>query len=160
MATFRLRPGGAAKINGRYLQPGDTVEHDADLTKLFPNRFDLISGTPDAPEDDEPRALSASTPFDVASTRRHHPLGGPQATEEAIPENEEPVLRPAGAIRGGDQPPGAVPAEDEEAPVSDGEEEVSDEEPAPEAPAPRRRAAAPKPAAKPAAHGQSASRRH
>lgn len=161
MATFRLRPGGAAKINGRNLQPGDTVQHDADLTQLFPNRFDLVSGTPGVPEEDEPRALSASTPFDVASTRRVHPLGGPQPHEEPIPENEEPVLRPAGAIRGGDRPPAAVPAEDEdpsEVPAG-GEEEVSDEEPPAQEAAPRRKAAAPKHAAKPAAHSRSASHR-
>lgn len=128
------------------------MRHDADLTQLFPNRFDLVSGTPGVPQDEDPRALDATQPFDVASTKRRHPVGGPQPTEEPVPANEEPVLRPAGAIRGGDTPPDAVPAEDDGESAPDPDEEVSDGDTEPPARKPAAKKAAGKHAAKPKRH--------
>jgi hypothetical protein len=150
MATFRLLPGGPAKIDGRVIRPGGLVKHDADLTKLFKNRFELVSGTPGVPaeeggDDPVPVETGFSNP-DVKTTRRSAPGATFQPKEPAPPTAEEaaPVTRPANAPRGGTSDEGGGEVEDE-APVDDGEESPDREE------APTRAARTTRAASKPAA---------
>jgi hypothetical protein len=150
MATFRLLPGGPAKIDGRVIRPGQTVKHDADLTKLFKNRFELVSGTPGVPAEeggDDPVPVETGfTPHDVPTTRRSAATAAFQPKEPAPPtaEEEAPVTRPANAPRGGTSDEGGGEVADEE-PVNDGEEAPDEEAPAPRAT--RTTRAASKPAA-------------
>lgn len=157
MATFRLLPGGPAKIDGRVLRPGDTVKHNADLVKLFKNRFELVSGRPGVPAEDggdDPVPVETGfTPHDVATTRRSMPGGGFQPTEPAEPTPEEnaPVTRPANAPRGGTSDEGGGEVDES---VDDGTEgEESPDEEAPARPARSHKPAAAK-AHKPAARGK------
>jgi hypothetical protein len=148
MATFRLLPGGPAKIDGRVLRPGDTVRHDANLAQLFKNRFELVSGTPGVPAEDggdEPVPLqSGLTPHDVATTRRSTPGARFAPTEPPEPsaQDQAPVTRPANAPRGGTSLEGGGEVADEE--MTDGTEQQEESEDVEETPARTSRRAAPK----------------
>lgn len=137
MATFRLLAGGPAKIDGRVLRPGDTVKHASDLTKLFKNRFELVSGRPQTlPEDggDDPVPVETGfTPHDVSTTRRSAPGATFAATEpgEPSPEDNAPVTRPANAPRGGVSEEGGGEVADEEVDDGTGETDDVEEQPAP-----------------------------
>lgn len=121
MAKFRLLPGGPCKIDGKFYQPGDVVENDADLSKLFVNRFELLSGEPGVRTDEDPKPLRALTPYDVSSTRKAQPATlQPNPEQEPSEEDQQPVGRPASAPVGGTSLEGG----------GETEEEVTDEEPA------------------------------
>lgn len=143
MAKFRLLPGGPAKIDGRVLRPGDTVNHASDLSKMFKNRFELVSGTPqrlaeDGGDEDPVPVVSGLTPHDVSTTRRSAPGATFAAKEppEPGPEDNAPVTRPANAPRGGTSDEGGGEIAEEE--VNDETDDAEGEEPAP---APTRRSA-------------------
>lgn len=133
MATFKVLAGGPVKIDGRLYKAGENVKHNADLTKLFQNRFELVSGTPGVLEDDEdPTPVENVTPFDVSTTRRSRPAALQPTEGELPPEANAPVTRPANAPKGGTSDEGGGETPDEEAP-SDEEEadtEGEDTEPA------------------------------
>lgn len=104
MAKFRLVKGaGPHKQAGKVYRAGDEVENEADLVKIFPGKFELVSGTPGGDEDErQERPVETHTPYDNAATRRAAPPGNFQSEEEEVPEDEEPVTRPSDAPEGGE----------------------------------------------------------
>lgn len=94
MLTYKLQKGGPAKIDGRVIQPGQTVRHPADLVALFPGRFEVVSGSVQPDTGADPERVEAGNMDhprrQAARSRTVAPAGAPvvRPTENA-PEDPE-----------------------------------------------------------------------
>lgn len=67
MATFRLVKGaGPHKQGGRIYTAGQAVNSDDNLVELFRGKFELVSGSKEAPEGKS----ETHTPFDTDQTKK------------------------------------------------------------------------------------------
>jgi hypothetical protein len=125
MAKYRLVKGaGPHKQSGVVYRAGDVVENAANLAAIFPGKFELIEGSAPAGED---RTLESHTPYDNARTKKSAAIGHFAATEEELPEDEQPLEREE-VLGSPAESAGGVEEEESEEPM---DEEVE------EAPAPR-----------------------
>lgn len=131
---FRLvKNAGIHKQAGRVYRAGEVVENDADLSKLFPGKFEVLEGPAedDINQSEDQEASETHTPFDNAQTRKRSPQPAfkPRAgtAEDAVAEVDAETER---AIAEGEAEatPEGGPADSERDPEGDEEDESDEEE--------------------------------
>lgn len=99
MARYRLLPkAGVHKQAGVVYRPGQIVENDADLVKLFPNKFECLDGPiaedfgedPERVEaDNRDRPVRSSRRAPVKLTPQSEPGDEDEPSEEPLEELED-----------------------------------------------------------------------
>lgn len=89
MNRYKLKSGSHVDENGKTYSPGDTVVSDSDLTKAFPNKFELVG--PSKPLSSLPPAKRAAALVEDPDEEEDED----DEEEEEEDEDEEEAATPA-----------------------------------------------------------------